>query len=61
MFDHDGKKIECTPENVIRASREIDGFNELVDTFKEILAEDIKQEQVDQKKNLKSSASVPEK
>ena len=61
MFDRDGKEMKCTPENVIRAAREIDGFNELVNDFKEILAADIKQEQKDQKKNLKSSASVPEK
>ena len=57
MFDRQSKKMKCTPENVIRASREIDGFNELVNEFKEILAKDIKQEQADQKKNLKSSAS----
>jgi len=61
MFDREGQKMKCTPENVIRASREIDGFNELVNELKEILAKDIKQEKEDQKKNSKSFASVPEK
>ena len=57
MFDRDNKKMKCTPENVIRASREIDGFNELVDEFKEILAKDIEEEKKVQLKNLKGSVS----
>ena len=61
VFDLKGQKMKCTPENVVNASREITGFSELVNEFKEILANDIKEEREDQKKNLKSSASGPEK
>jgi hypothetical protein len=58
IFDKkDGKPMECTPENVIRASRDIDGFTELVNEFREVLAEDIKMERENQKKNSVSSAS----
>lgn len=52
FFDKDGELMECTPENIIRASREIDGFNDLVGELREKLAEDIKQELEDQQKNL---------
>ena len=61
MFDDKGQKMKCTPENIERAYKEIDGFSELVNEFKAILAADIKQEQEDQKKNLKSSVSELEK
>ncbi|HUT44386.1 MAG TPA: hypothetical protein VMW95_08615 [Desulfobacterales bacterium] len=61
MFDRDGKKMDCTPENIIRASRDIDGFTELVNEFREILTNDIKEEREDQKKNSQSSASKPVK
>jgi cation transport regulator ChaB len=57
MFDDKGNKLECTPENVIRVSREIEGFTDLVNGFKEILANDIKEEQESQKKNLRNSVS----
>ncbi len=49
--------MECTPENIIKASREIDGFNELVNDLREQLAEDIAKEKEDQLGNLQSSAS----
>jgi len=61
IFDRDGKPLECTPENVIRASRDIDGFTELVNEFREILAADIKGERENQKKNYQSSVSGPAK
>jgi len=61
IFDRDGKPMECNPDNVIRASREIDGFSELVNEFREILAADIKEEREEQKKNLRNSASGPVK
>jgi len=51
VFDRQGKKMKCTPENVIRASREIEGFNDIVNEFKTIIETDIKQEKKDQKKN----------
>ena len=52
FYDHEGKKLHFTPENVIRASREIEGFNELVTEFRVRLAEDIEKEK--KKKPLNS-------
>lgn len=57
FFDRESKIMECTPENVILVSREVDGFSELVNEFRETLSEDIKEERENQKKNLQSSAS----
>lgn len=57
FFDKKDKPMECTPENIIKASREIDGFNELVNDLREQLAEDIAKEKEDQLGNLQSSAS----
>jgi len=61
FFDRKDQKMKCTPENIVRASREIDGFNEFINECRETLAKDIKEEQADQKKNLTSSVSGPEK
>jgi len=61
FFDKKDNELKCTPENVVKASRQIEGFSELVAELREQLAEDIKQEQEDQRKNLKSSASEPVK
>ena len=61
MFDNKDQKMKCTPGNVERAYKEIEGFAEMVNGFKATLAADIKEEREDQKKNLKSSASGPEK
>ena len=61
FFDDEGIKLECTPENILRASRGIEGFDESIDEFREILAKDIKTEQGEQEKNLSSSASEPVK
>ena len=52
FFDAKGKILECTSKNIIRASREIEGFNELIIELREKLAKDIKQEEEDQRKNL---------
>ena len=57
FYDREGKSLECTKENIIKASREIEGFNELVTELREQLADDLKQEREDQAKNLPSSAS----
>ncbi len=51
FFDADGSPVDCTPENIIRASNEIDGFDELVDECAKKLAEDIASESKDQEKN----------
>jgi|GEM_PF-896239 hypothetical protein len=61
FYDRKDQKMKCTPENIVRASREIDGFNEFVNECRETMAADIKQEKEDQRKNLKPSASGPEK
>ena len=61
FYDREGKPLECNNENIMRCSREIEGFNELVAEFRKQLAEDIKQEEEDQRKNLLSSASEPVK
>lgn len=61
FFDKEEKPLDCTPDNIIRASREIEGFNELVTELRERLAEDIKQEEEDQRKNLSGSVSEPAK
>ena len=57
LFDRDNKPLECNEENILRASREIEGFNELITELREKLVKDIKQEKKDQAKNLKGSAS----
>ena len=51
IFGMDGKKLKFTHENVVLASREIGGFIELVNEFREQLAEDIKAEREEQRKN----------
>ena len=57
FYDKEGKLLECTSENIIRASREIENFNELAAELREILATDLQQEREDQRKNSLSSAS----
>lgn len=51
FFNIDGEPLACTPENVILCSNTIDGFDELVSEFAEILAKDIKKEVKEQEKN----------
>jgi hypothetical protein len=57
MFDEDDKPLECNFENIMRASRTIEGFNELITELREKLAKDIDSERKAQIKNLKGSAS----
>ena len=61
FFDIDRKKMECTPENIMRASREVDDFIEHVTESRETLAKEIKEEKEEQLKNLPKSASKPVK
>ena len=55
FYDQEGKPLKCTPENVIRASREIEGFDVLVKEFRERLAADIQEEAVKEEKELKTN------
>ena len=57
FFDEDGGVLECTPGNIVRASREIEGFNEFITKCQKTLADDISKELKVQEKNLSSSAS----
>ena len=56
FFDESGDVLECTPENIVRASREIDGFNEFITDCQKTLEEEIKAERTVQEKNLSDSA-----
>ena len=56
FFDREDKPMDCTTENIMRCSREIEGFDELVEECKKQLAEDIAAEKEYQQKNLQSSA-----
>lgn len=51
IFDLDGKPLKCNNKNILRASREIEGFDELIAELRTKLSEDVKQEQDDQAKN----------
>ena len=57
FFDQDGKDLKFSAENVVRASREIEGFNLLVTELREQLAKDIAEEKEQQLKNSKGSVS----
>ena len=56
FFDKKDKLMKCTPENIERAIRQIDGFTILVNECRGQLAKDIAQEKEDLLKNLKGSA-----
>ena len=51
FFDDNDKVLEFNEENVLKASREITGFNELVTEFREILSKEIEKEKEVQIKN----------
>ena len=51
MFDEDGQPMECTPENIIKASRKIEGFLDFVLERAKILEDDIIAEAKIQEKN----------
>ena len=57
FFDQDGNDLPFSPDNVVRASREIEGFNILVTELREQLAKDITEERELQIKNSNGSAS----
>jgi hypothetical protein len=52
FFDKNGEPLDRTPYNIIRAAREIDGFIEMINEFRDRLRKDIKQEEEEQEKNL---------
>lgn len=56
-FDEGGNLLECTPENIIRASREIEGYSQFIDGCRNILGKDIEKEKEMQEKNLPISVS----
>ena len=51
FYDEDDVLMECTPENIVRASRKIGGFNEFVIECQNILTADIAKEKEGQEKN----------
>lgn len=53
--------LECTPENIKRAIREIDGFKDWAIECRETLKKDLAKEKEVQAKNLKGSAAEPQK
>ncbi len=55
FYDQEGKVLKCTPENVIRASREIEGFDSLVTGFRKRLADDLQKETAKEEKGLKTN------
>ena len=61
FFDREDKPLECNEENILRAAREIEGFDDLITELRETLSEEIKQEKEDQRKNSKGSALQPTK
>ena len=61
FYDRKSNKMKCTPANIVKAFREIDGFDEFINDCRETLANDIAQENKEQLKNSKGSASVPVK
>jgi len=57
FFDADGNALPFNKENLIRAMREIDGFNAWVVECRGVLTKDITEEKKGQEKNLSSSAA----
>jgi len=51
FYDRDGKALPCNEKNVVRACREIEGFVGIVNSYREVLANDIAQEKRGQEKN----------
>lgn len=61
FFDRKDKPMDCNEKNIMRCSREIEGFDDLVEECKKQLATDIAAEKEDQQKNLLSSVPQPVK
>ena len=57
FYGYEDELLECNDGNIIRASREIEGFNQFVDNCRNIIAKDIEQEKESQVKNLSSTVS----
>ena len=51
FFDRDGSPLECNEKNIIRASREIDGFTEFVTECRQKLDDDVNKEEKELEKN----------
>ena len=51
FFDEDGKPLECNEKNIIRASREIEGFAEFVAECRQTMDEHIFEEEKELEKN----------
>lgn len=51
FFDEDDAPLPYSPDNVVRALREIEGFIEFIEQCRNTLAESIKEEQRGQEKN----------
>lgn len=56
FYDKNDKPMECTPANIERAIRQIDGFTIFVTEARETLATDIAKEKNEQLKNSNGSA-----
>lgn len=52
FFDSEGRHLDCNNKNIMRAAREITGFAEMILEFRKKLAEDIAEENNNQKKTL---------
>lgn len=50
-FDEHGNQLECNRENIIRASREIEGYIDFITECQNTLAKEIKKESEGQEKN----------
>jgi len=61
FFDEKDKKMECTPENIEKSIRQLDGFVNFIEECRKTLKKDIAKEKEGQAKNLKGSASKPAK
>lgn len=57
IFDENDAPMKCTPENIIRASNEIEGFDELVIELSNKLSNDIVSEAKAQEKNLLTTST----
>jgi len=51
FYGYEDEILECNEENIIRASREIEGFNQFIDKCREILSKNIESEKRGQEKN----------
>ena len=57
FYGLEDETLECNEGNIIRASREIEGFNQFIDDCRNVLTKDIEEEKELQEKNLSSTAT----